>query len=240
MGVLETLLGKTERRLKEMLYRFSGVRLEENLHILELMLMTYTLRLSYRGISCFEYYKQKLNFVLSRVDHLHIEESLELSHFVNELQNISSEVQNSEDGSIHKLYLLLPKPLNLFSLKHFVLSGELKYPDGEVVVCDNDFQNPIPFISGLPVGIPFRIKLYNISNETRLWLTMTLGVKSTQTPKVKNFSLMVSIAMECLSEDQQHFTHRHLVSSWLKNASGMLQMSLSHGKDDELFCKAAS
>ncbi|KAI3472839.1 hypothetical protein Pfo_029968 [Paulownia fortunei] len=228
MGVLDALLGKTERRLKEMLYRFAGLSRGEKLHILELMLLTYTLRLSYGGTCCFEDYMNKVNSVLCRVEYLDKEGSIELSHFVIELQNISCEIGNSEDGPIHKLNLL-QKSLNLFSLKHIVLSGELKYLDAELEVCDNDLQNPLPFISGLPVGVPFDITLYNISSETRLWLAITLGEKSTQfvfldlhefggcnairkftfiapffrTPKVKHFLLKVSIAMECLSEDEQ-------------------------------------
>ncbi|KAI3474248.1 hypothetical protein Pfo_029036 [Paulownia fortunei] len=231
MGVLDALLGKTERRLKEMLYRFTGLSRGEKLHILELMLLTYTLRLSYGGTCCFEDYMNKVNSVLCRVEYLDKEGSIELSHFVIELQNISCEIGNSEDGPIHKLNLL-QKSLNLFSLKHIVLSGELKYLDAELEVCDNDLQNPLPFISGLPVGVPFDITLYNISSETRLWLAITLGEKSTQfvfldlhefggcnairkftfiapffrTPKVKHFLLKVSIAMECLSEDEQ-FKH---------------------------------
>lgn len=231
MGVLEALLGKMERKLKEMLYRYAGLSRVEKLHILELMLVNYTLRLSCGGICCFEDYMNKLNFVLCRVEYLHKEGSIELSHFVIELQNISCEIGNSEDGVMHKLDLL-QNSLNLFSLKHIVLSGELKYLDAEVDVCDNDFQNPLPFIPGLPVGMPFEITLHNISSETRLWLAITLGEKSTQfvfldlhefggcneirnfkfvapffrTPKVKHFLLKASIALECLSEDQ-HFKH---------------------------------
>ncbi|PIM99771.1 hypothetical protein CDL12_27734 [Handroanthus impetiginosus] len=233
MGGLEALLIKTERRLKEMLYRFAGLSREENLHILELMLVTYTLKFSYGGTCCLEYYMNRLNFVLSRVEYLRKEGSLELSDFVIELQNISCEIGNSEDGSINKL-CLLQKCLNLFSLKHFVLSRELKYLDAEVDVCGNDFQNPLPFISGLPVGIPVDITLYNISSEIRLWLEITLGESLTQfvfldlhefgglnemrkftfvapfykTPNVKYFSLKVSIAMECMSESH-HFKHRN-------------------------------
>lgn len=231
MGVLEALLHKMESRLKEMLCRHAGLSRGEKLHILELMLVAYTLRLSCGVTSYFEDYINKLKNVLCLVEYLQKEGLVELSHFVNELQNISCEIGHSEDGFIYKLDRL-QKSLNLFSLKHIVLSGELKYLDAEVDVCDNEFQNPLPFIPGLPVGIPFDITLYNISSETRLWITTTLGEKSAQfvfldlsefggsnemrrftflspffrTPLAKRFSLKVSIAMECLSEDQ-HFKH---------------------------------
>ncbi|KAK6164797.1 hypothetical protein DH2020_001661 [Rehmannia glutinosa] len=233
MGFLDALLSKMERRLKEMLYRFAGLSREGKLHILELMLVTYTMSLSYSGACYFEDNTKKLNFVLSRVEYLQKEGSIELSKFVIELQNISRENGDSEDGFVHKLDLL-QKSLHLFSLKYIPLSGELKYLNAELDVCDNDFQNPFPFISGLPVGLPLEITLYNISSETRLWLAISLGEKSTQfvfldlhefggcdairkfsfvapffrTPKVKHFLLKVSIAMECLSEDQ-HFKHCH-------------------------------
>ncbi|KAL0347523.1 UNVERIFIED_CONTAM: protein SIEL [Sesamum calycinum] len=230
-GVLEALLHKMESRLKEMLYRHAGLSRGEQLHILELMLVAYTLRLSCGGTSYFEDYINKLKNVLCRVEYLQKEGLVELSHFVIELQNISCEIGHSKDGFIYKLDRL-EKSLNLFFLKHIVLSGELKYLDAEVDVCAYEFQDPLPFIPGLPVGMPFDITLYNISSETRLWLTISLGEKSAQfvfldlsefggsneirsltflspffgAPKAKRFSLKASIAMECLSEDQ-HFKH---------------------------------
>ncbi|KAH6769311.1 hypothetical protein C2S51_014647, partial [Perilla frutescens var. frutescens] len=178
MGALENLLGKMERRLKEMLHRYAGLSREEKLHILELMLVTYTLRLSY-GETCFEDYTNKLNFVLRSVGYLQKEGSLEISGFVTKLQNLSCEIDQSEDKATDK-FDLLQNSLKLFSLKRMVLSGELKYLDAEVDVCDNDFQNPLPFIRGLPIGIPIEITLYNIPSETKLWLAISLGEKLTQ------------------------------------------------------------
>lgn len=231
IGVSEALLGKMERRLREILYRFAGLSRMGELHILELMLVTYTLRLSYGGTVCFEDYINKVNSLFSRVENLVKEGSIEPSHFVIELQNISSEISNSKDGSAYKLDLL-QKSLNLFSLKQIVMSEKLNYLDAEVDVCGNDFQNPLAFISGLPVGMPFDITLHNISIGSRLWLAITDGEESTQfvfldlcevggcneirkftfvapffrTPKVKHLSLKVCIAMECLSKEQR-FKH---------------------------------
>ncbi|KAL8517164.1 hypothetical protein ACS0TY_015397 [Phlomoides rotata] len=233
MGVLENLLGKMERRLKEMLCRYVGLSSEGELHILELLLVTYTLKLSCGEIFCLQNYMNKLKFVLRRVECLSREGSIELSHFVTELQNLSRGIGDSEDGAIQKLDTL-QNSLKLFSLKHFMLTGDLKYVDAEVEVSDNDFQNPFPFISGLPVGIPLNITLHNIAIETRLWVAITLGEKSTQfvfldlhefggcnetrkfkfiapftrTPKVKHLLLKISIAMEYSSEDQHLIHHR--------------------------------
>ncbi|KAL8039035.1 hypothetical protein ABFX02_10G009000 [Erythranthe guttata] len=232
IGILEALLCKMERRLKEMLHRFTGLSRGVEMHILELMLVTYTLRLSYRGGTIFfEDYTSKFNSVFRRVENLGKEESIEPFPFLIDLQSISHEIGNSRDGFIHKPELL-QKSLNLFSLKQIVVSEKLDYLDAEIDVFDNDFQNPLPFISGLPVGIPFDITLHNISLGTRLWLAITDGEKSTQfvfldlhefggcneirksafvapffrTPKVKHSVLKVSVVMECLSEGQ-HSKH---------------------------------
>ncbi|KAL6534441.1 hypothetical protein OROHE_013366 [Orobanche hederae] len=227
MGFLETLLGTMERRLKEMLYRFPGLSREGKLHILELLLVSYVLRLSCRGPYFFEICMKKVNFVLRRVENLRAEGSIELSKFITDLQNKTCEISNSEDGLIDTLDLF-QKSLHLFSLKRILLSEELEYIEAEVDVRDNDWENPFPFVSGLPVGLPLDITLSHVSSETRLWVAISLGEKSTQfvfldlhefggydalrkftfvatfyrTPKVKHLLLKVSVAMECLSEDQ--------------------------------------
>ena len=45
MGKLEFKLGKLDRRVKELMSRFIGFSAEEELNVLELMLLTYTLRI---------------------------------------------------------------------------------------------------------------------------------------------------------------------------------------------------
>ncbi|GER55763.1 integrator complex subunit [Striga asiatica] len=227
--ILMPLLCKMERLLEEMLYRFHGLSREGKLHIFELMLLTCVVKFSHGGTFCFEGYTKKLNFVLSRVEDLLKEESssMELSSFVDELRKISSEIRKSENGpmSINELDLF-EKSLHLFSLKCVILPEELEYYEAEVEVHgNNSFENPFPFITGLPVGLPLDITLYNISRETRLWVVISLGERSSQfvfldlpelgakkrftfiapfyrTPKVKHLVLRVSIAMECFLEDQ--------------------------------------
>ncbi|XP_042045821.1 protein SIEL-like isoform X1 [Salvia splendens] len=227
MGALEYLLGKMERGLTEMLYRYVGMTRNEELHILELMLVTYAIRLACGDTCHFEEYMRKLDFVLCSIEYLYKEGSFEISRFVTDLQNVSREIGNSEDKAVDMPYLLL-NSLNLFSLQHIMLSGELKHLDAEVDVCGNDFRKPLPFVPGLPVGIPFEITLHNISSEIKLWLAISVGERSTQfvfldlnefggsdeirkfkfvapffrTHRVKHLVLKVSIGMESSSENR--------------------------------------
>ncbi|KZV48740.1 integrator complex subunit 4 [Dorcoceras hygrometricum] len=230
--VLEALLQKTERRLKEMLHRFLDLGREEELHILEFTLVTRTLRLSSGATCCFNACMIELKSAISRVEQLHRERSIELSDFITELQN-ACEIGKSKNDATDKLYLFQAS-LDLFSPKHIVLSGEIKYMVADVNIFENSFENPITFVPGLPVGLSLEITLYNISCEARLWLTMTLTEKSTQfiflnfhefgecnemrkfpfvapfyrTPKVRYFSIKISIGMECLS-DVQRLRHKN-------------------------------
>ena len=227
MGSLEYLLGKMERRLTEMLYRYVGMTRNEELHILELMLVTYAIRLACGDTCYYEEYIRKLDFVLCSIEYFHKEGSVEISRFVTDLQNVSREIGNSDDKAVDVPDLLL-NSLGLFSLQHIMLSGELKHLDAEVDVCGNDFRKPLPFVPGLPVGIPFEITLHNISSEIKLWLAISVGERSTQfvfldlnefegsderrkfkfvapffrTPRVKHLVLKVSIAMESSSENR--------------------------------------
>ncbi|KAK9290186.1 hypothetical protein L1049_008352 [Liquidambar formosana] len=105
--------------------------------------------------------------------------------------------------------------------------GRLKHIKAELEIPDNDSENPLPFVSGLPVGIPFKITLYNVLREKRLWLRMAADEELTRfifldlnqfggcdevrkftyiapfygTPKVFSFTLRVSIGMEGSYED---------------------------------------
>ncbi|KAG6437044.1 hypothetical protein SASPL_101951 [Salvia splendens] len=174
MGALEYLLSKMERRVTEMVYRYVGMTRNEELHILELMLVTYAIRLACGDACYFEEYMRKLDFVLCSIEYLHKEGSVEISRFVTDLQNVSREIGNSDDKAVDMPDLLLN------SLEPFLTSGELKHLDAEVDVCGNDFRKPLPFIPGLPVGIPFEITLHNISSEIKLWLAISVGERSTQ------------------------------------------------------------
>ncbi|XP_028111999.1 LOW QUALITY PROTEIN: protein SIEL-like [Camellia sinensis] len=233
MGEVGLLLGKLDTTLREMRYRFIGLSKEEELHVLELILLNFILRLS----SVEVYYDfttlKNLHSTLSRVEFLHEELSIQPSNFVTELKKSLDEIGFSTDGPFYTPFLI-QKLVEFFSLKQFVFCGKLKHIIAELDVHDNDFENPFHFISGLPVGIPLEITLYNISRENRLWLQLAVDETLTEfvfldlerfggsnqirkftfvapfykTPKANSFSMRVYIGMECLSEDVYSFKRR--------------------------------
>ncbi|GMP51385.1 hypothetical protein CsSME_00017636 [Camellia sinensis var. sinensis] len=233
MGEVGILLGKLDTTLREMRYRFIGLSKEEELHVLELILLNFILRLS----SVEVYYDfttlKNLHSTLSRVEFLHEELSIQPSNFVTELKKSLHEIGFSTDGPFYTPFLI-QKLVEFFSLKQFVFCGKLKHIIAELDVHDNDFENPFHFISGLPVGIPLEITLYNISRENRLWLQLAVDETLTEfvfldlerfggsnqirkftfvapfykTPKANSFSMRVYIGMECLSEDVYSFKRR--------------------------------
>uniref|UniRef100_A0A2P2PN39 Integrator complex subunit 4/Protein SIEL C-terminal Ig-like domain-containing protein n=1 Tax=Rhizophora mucronata TaxID=61149 RepID=A0A2P2PN39_RHIMU len=107
------------------------------------------------------------------------------------------------------------------------LCSTIRHIKAELTVPGNDSENPLSFVSGLPVGIPLDIALHSVSSENRLWLRITRSENSTQfvsldtnlcngsnevnrltftapfyrTPKASSFTLRVCIGMECLFED---------------------------------------
>ncbi|THG03076.1 hypothetical protein TEA_026148 [Camellia sinensis var. sinensis] len=190
------------------------------------------------GLSSVEVYYdfttlKNLHSTLSRVEFLHEELSIQPSNFVTELKKSLDEIGFSTDGPFYTPFLI-QKLVEFFSLKQFVFCGKLKHIIAELDVHDNDFENPFHFISGLPVGIPLEITLYNISRENRLWLQLAVDETLTEfvfldlerfggsnqirkftfvapfykTPKANSFSMRVYIGMECLSEDVYSFKRR--------------------------------
>ena len=67
IGKLEFKLGKLDRRVKELMSRFIGFSAEEELNVLELMLLTYTLRISKEEISCINHTLKRLSSLYLRV-----------------------------------------------------------------------------------------------------------------------------------------------------------------------------
>lgn len=225
IGELNLLLGKLDRNLKEMRYRFRGLSKEEELHVLELILVTCILRLSKVEICCHNATLKKLSMIISHAEFLHKEGSIEPYNFVVELKKSLGEIDTYNDGASCRPFLL-KRLLESFSLKQFRLSGSLKHIKAEIDLPGNDTE-PLPFISGLPVGIPLEITLYNVSSENRLWLRMigheqlmefvfldlnqsggcdevrkfTFMAPFYRTPKAMSLTLRVCIGMECLFED---------------------------------------
>ncbi|KAH9718516.1 protein SIEL [Citrus sinensis] len=222
-GELEFLLGKLDRSLRELRCRFLGLSKEEELHVLELMLVSCLLRLSKFEI-CFYYTTMRnLSSTISHLEFLHQQGSTEPSNFVTAVKKSLFEINISHTSYRPSLFNQL---LNSFSLSQLVFHGRLEHVHAELGVPDNSSENPVIFVSGLPVSIPFEITLYNISSVNRLWLRMTMSDETTQfvfldsnllggckdakkftyvapfyrTPKA-SFTLRVCIGMECLFED---------------------------------------
>ncbi|XP_060674160.1 protein SIEL isoform X1 [Ziziphus jujuba] len=228
MVTLDLLFGKLDRRLRELRTRFIGLSPEEELHILELMLVTCMLKLSKVEICCKLVTLRKLSSTISQVESLLKEGSVEPSNFVIKIGNLSSEIHSFVvDGSSNPFPF--KRLLEFFSLKEFVFCGALKHIKAEIDVPDNNLENPISFVSGLPVGIPCQITLHNILKESRLWLKMRMDDESTQfvsldssifdgchevrrftflapfyrTPKSISFTVRLCLGVECLYEDVQ-------------------------------------
>ncbi|KAJ0087630.1 hypothetical protein Patl1_31437 [Pistacia atlantica] len=233
VGELELLLGKLDSRLADIRCRFIGLSKEEELHVLELVLVSCLLRLSKVEICCYLTTLKKLSSTISHVEFLHQQGSIELSKFVTEVKNSLLEIGTSTFGASYKPFLF-SQLLESFFLNQLLLSGRLRHIKAELDVPDNSTENPVTFVSGLPVAIPLEITLHNISSENRLWLRITMSEESTQfifldlnliggyseflkftyiapfykTPKAVSFSLRVCIGMECLFEDV-HFVKVH-------------------------------
>lgn len=225
IGDLGFILGKLDKNLLEMRYTFIGLSKEEELHIMELILVTYILRLSSGEDCCHNSAQKNLCSTISHLESLH-EGSIESSIFVNELKKSLPEIDISITGPSHSPFPF-QKLLEFFTLKQFLFHGEIRHVNALLEVHNNDCENHLPFVSGLPVGIPFHITLYNTSCEERLWLRMSVNKDYTQfvfidlklfggcnsirkftfvapfykTPKVDSFSLRVCIGMECFYED---------------------------------------
>lgn len=170
MTVLDLLLEKLDFCLKRMRYSFSGFSIEEECHILELTLLGYVLR-AYRVGICSGTILTKLQAVFSRLVCLSKEGPLKLTDFMKELKKSYIESNTSE----------VPRPfpvsnlLQLFSFEQIRFSRGLKHIKAELLAIDNDSDNPLPFIPGIPVGITFQITVYNISSKNMLWLQMAVG-----------------------------------------------------------------
>ncbi|KAJ8564461.1 hypothetical protein K7X08_000921 [Anisodus acutangulus] len=232
-GKLECSLKKLDRCLRDMRYKFIGLTKEDNFLILELIVANGILTLCNMEACANKTTLKKLHSVMSCIEHICGEGSTESSNFVVEVQKSLSEIDTSSCPILDNPYLLM-KSLEHFTPRKVVSTGNLKYMETELHCQGNEFQNPLPFISGLPVGVALDITLHNISSENRLWIKMSLEEKLTQfvfldlheteghnelrkftfvapfyqTPKANYFSLKICIVLECMSDDDQLFRSR--------------------------------
>ncbi|GJZ97634.1 protein SIEL isoform X1 [Tanacetum coccineum] len=171
-GDLGYIMQKLERRLAEFKYRFTGLSEEEELHIEELTLVACSLRLSLFDAYLQESALKKMISTKSRLLFLYKETSAEPSRFVTELKEI---LQKNESDIFR-----FRESLELFTLKKLVFTGNFQYMKAEVDIRDNNWSNPLPFVAGLPVGIPLNIRLHNIPIGTKLWLMLKLSKEVNQ------------------------------------------------------------
>lgn len=220
MNTLDLLLQKLDICLKRLRYSFSGFSREEECHILELTLLAYVLRV-YKVGTCSCLILNKLQAAFSRLECLTEEGPLKHSSFYKELKMAYIAQTTTE---VPKPFPV-PKLLELFSLEQFPLAGGFKHIQAELLVTGNNSENPLLYVSGLPVGITFQITLYNVSNKNTLWLQMAVGqsvqfvfidlckfagsdatrtctvnLPFYETPKAPSFLLRACICMECEDE----------------------------------------
>ncbi|XP_010248865.1 PREDICTED: protein SIEL isoform X2 [Nelumbo nucifera] len=225
VGRLDLLLEKLESGLSGLRHKFSGLSIEEEFHVLELILLTCVLRLCKVEICCHLITLNRLYTTMSSIELLCGKGTLEPSNFVKELQKLLLQLGPLGDGASYDP-LSFKRLLEFFSLKQVVYNGRFKHMKAELDIPSNDSENPLHFVSGLPVGIPFQISLYNISLEDKLWImmavensiqyafldleqfggcdevrTVTLSVPFYRTPNVVSFSLRATVGREYTSHD---------------------------------------
>ncbi|KAL3348775.1 hypothetical protein AABB24_022107 [Solanum stoloniferum] len=229
-GKLECSLKKLDRCLRDMRYKLVGLTKEDNFLILELIIANSILTLCNIEACANKTTLKKLHSVMSCIEHICGEGSTESSNFVVEVQKTLSEIDTTSSSILDNPYLLL-KSLEHFTPRKVVSSGNLKHMEAELHFQGNEFQNPLPFIFGLPVGLSLDIKFHNISSESRLWIKMSCEEKLTQfvfldlheiegddevrkftfvvpfyqIPKANCFSLKICIVLECISDGDQLF-----------------------------------
>ncbi|CAK7343728.1 unnamed protein product [Dovyalis caffra] len=225
-GGLEILLGKLDIRLRELQCRFIGLSKEEELHVLELIVVACMLRLSKVEIYWCPTTLKRLSAIISLIEILNDKGSIEPSDILMDAKKTVHEIGTS-NGGISCSPFLFGKSVDFFTPKQFSLCSRVRHINADLDVLGNDSENPLPFVSGLPVAIPLDITLYNVVSENRLWLTIAMSQESTQfvfldlnvlagcnevkkftfiapfyrTPKAGLFTLRMCIGMECFVED---------------------------------------
>ncbi|GAU17151.1 hypothetical protein TSUD_177810 [Trifolium subterraneum] len=149
-GELEFKLAKLDRRIKELMSTFVGFSAEEELNMLELILVTYALRLCKLETICVNLTFKRLTSIYSCVESILKERSVLPSNFVVELGKLLHECCTISINGASCSPLQFDRCLKLFSLKKFVFHGTVKHLKAELSISNNDSLHPFPFVSGLP------------------------------------------------------------------------------------------
>ncbi|XP_072997991.1 protein SIEL isoform X2 [Typha latifolia] len=218
---LDILVEKLEMSLRRMRHGFPGLPCQMEYHVLELTLLANLLKVSKAGFFS-DLGLMKIRVIISRLESLCAEGSYKLSDFAQELKGAIAPRAKADVPHQINVYNFL----KLFNPQQIRLVGKFKNIKAEVQALDNDSENPLIYVSGLPVGIRFRITLYNISDQDRLWLCMVVGeviqyvfldlcqfegsnemrcgtvvLPFFATPMASSFVLRVCLGIECPSEN---------------------------------------
>ncbi|MED6115592.1 hypothetical protein PIB30_092089 [Stylosanthes scabra] len=224
---LEHKLEKLDRRAKELMSHFVGFSAEEEFYILELILLTYTLRLCRAEICSRDFIFKRMTIIYLRTESLLKLRSDVASAFVVELGTLIRE-SSTFIGVASCSSLTFDKYLKLFSPKRFMIREAIRHRRAELSIPNNGPDYPLPFAPGLTAAIPCDITLHNISSNCRVWLRMCINDGFTQhvyldlqsfevvsgevrktsysvpyyrTPEVDSFKLKVCIGLESLFEN---------------------------------------
>lgn len=229
MNTFAILFEKLDTSLKQLRYRFSGFSGEEEYYILELTLLCYVLRAYTAGIWS-HHTLNKLQPVIYRIDYLSKVGQLKFSNFYEELKKLYIEQRSNHISTVFPARSLCL----LYHPEQITFSSEIQHIKAELSATGDNSEDPLIFISGLPVSITFNVKLSNISNKSILWLRMftnisiqymfldvckfensnhtskcTVTVPYYGTPKATNFVLKASVCMEIPAEMDVHCDTGH-------------------------------
>jgi integrator complex subunit 4 len=164
----DILLDKLDISVRRMECCYAGLNRELEVQVLEVSLLANLLGLSKIG-ACSKVVLGKLIWIINRLEGLCADGSCELSDFSREIKKAFD--ANPADTLIDNIHPLF----ELFHLKPTTNFGMLKATSAVLQVCDNNSENPLSYIYGLPVAVSFNISLWNISGHHRLWLRMSIG-----------------------------------------------------------------
>ncbi|PKU70633.1 protein SIEL isoform X1 [Dendrobium catenatum] len=168
MAALDIVIEKLDVSLRRLKYCFLGLSIEEECHLLELILLSHVLRLHKFQIYSHDIL-MKMDSTISRLQIL-CKEGSNISAFIKEVKMYSTEEGTNECSREFPV----DKLLQLFYLRLIPFCGKFRHIKADLTAIGNSSENPLHYVSGLPVGITFEISLYNTSQTERVWLKLAI------------------------------------------------------------------
>ncbi|KAH0465601.1 hypothetical protein IEQ34_005704 [Dendrobium chrysotoxum] len=168
MVALDILIEKLDVSLRRLKYCFLGLSIEEECHLLELILVSHVLRLHKFQI-CSRDILMKMDSTISCLQIL-CKEGSNISAFIKEVKMYSTEEGTNECSREFPVDNLL----QLFYLRLIPFCGKFRQIKADLTAIGYSSENPLHYVSGLPVGITFEIFLYNTSQMERVWLKLAV------------------------------------------------------------------